>query len=99
MSGARVFMYGRNFQPARMCDDPAELFYGQVVTAEGDILAKASRVYNSWFYSEVGQQPVVLDHPGGGPGLAERHAALTSELITALVRIAKAHNKIEGDSK
>lgn len=103
---AMVHMYRANFQPGRMCDDPALLYYGQVRCADGTVLARASRIYNQWHYEVVGipGSAVVLDHPGSDdPCLGEvferRHAELTAQVIQALVSIAKAHNEIEEKEK
>lgn len=91
---AFVHMYRKNFQPGRMCDNPALLYAGQVRTREGRVLARASRVYDQWSYTDPAGVSHLLDHPGfpNSPGYSERHAALTAELIGHLVAIAKGYN-------
>lgn len=102
MSKAMVHMYRANFKPGRMCDDPALLYFGQVVTDDGTVLARASRIYNQWHYEIVGipGSAIVLEHPAVGDAtlgevFERRHAELTAQVIQALVSIAKAHNAVE----
>ena len=97
---AYVQMYRQNFQPGRMCDDPDLLYAGQVVTDGGFILARASRIYNGWFWTGPDGVSHDLDHPGpmNAPDYTERHAALTAELINHLVAIAKGYNESEAQA-
>ena len=98
---AYVRMYRNNFQPGRMCDDPALLYAGQVVTDTGEILARASRVYNLWCWTDPAGVSHTLVHPNDPPLIDDdersaTHAALTAELIGHLVAIAKGYNASEG---
>jgi hypothetical protein len=92
---AYVRMYRNNFQPGRMCDDPALLHAGQVVTDDGTVIARASRVYNQWFWTGTDGISRLLEHPGFDKS-GERDAVMTKQLIDILVAIAKGHNEIEG---
>ena len=98
---AWVRMYRNNFQPGRMCDDPALLYAGQVVADDGTVLARASRIYNQWFWTDPAGVSHLVDHPGptNAPGYEESHAVLTAELIGRLVAIAKGYNASEEQSE
>ena len=101
---AYVKMYRQNFQPGRMCDDPDLLYAGQVVTDGGTVLARASRIYNQWFWTGPDGVSRLLDHPNNPPvigdeAVAARHAALTAELINHLVAIAKGYNNNESEAQ
>lgn len=93
---ARVYMYGNNFQPLRMCDDPALMFAGQVRDDDGTVLARASRAYNQWIWDGPDGHGHALEHPGLDWD-GQRINALTGEMIGILVAIAKAHNNTESE--
>ena len=93
---AKVYMHGINFVPARMCDDPGTLYFGQVRDDNGTVLARASRVYNQWIWDGPDGHGHALEHPGLDWD-GQRINALTEEMIGILVAIAKAHNNTESE--
>ena len=96
---AYVDMYRDNFKPGRMCDDPALLYAGQVKTDRGEVLARASRIYDQWFWTDPAGVSHKLAHPNvpwvDKEARAARHAELTAQMIGILVAIAKGYNANE----